>query len=407
MSRITELKLQKASFKGVDFLWESVETTGGRKVDSTEYPNADYRDVEDLGLLDDKFTVNAVITGQRSLLDIIRYSDYYTWRDAFENALRSKGAGILIHPTRGQFFVQVSEFRTVEILTEIGRANISVQFEKTRKYALPASSKANSGIINGLSNTGIGNVVNNIRNTVDIIRMTKANIDDFIGKVRGIGAIFGAIRDKFSSGTGTIDDFSNSINLFKNNTAPIATNPDELAIRTADIVNQSNEYGDNGLERFNIATNLYNFGDDDLTPTIDTYENRQKIDNRNIINQSINTCALIQSYRNIPLIDLSDQEIINYYSSIIDAQYSKFVSYDKIDLETIATVNAIRYQVGRFIADSLAVAYKIESVYTNRLPMRVFDYSYYGDNENLDRLIELNGDKNILVTEGNVKILTP
>ena len=55
-------ELQVMSFRGVPFYWYSITTNSGRKVVSHEYPLKNTRFVEDLGLLDLSFSVEATIS---------------------------------------------------------------------------------------------------------------------------------------------------------------------------------------------------------------------------------------------------------------------------------------------------------------------------------------------------------
>lgn len=84
-------KLQIASFKGFAFDILSVNDKGGRAVATHEYPYRNGTDGEDLGLHGDHISVHAIFYG----------NDYEDRLNTFVMALRSPGAGVLVHPVFG------------------------------------------------------------------------------------------------------------------------------------------------------------------------------------------------------------------------------------------------------------------------------------------------------------------
>ena len=115
----TQDLLQKASFRGAEFFVDSASTTGGRKTVTHEFPNTDRRYIQDMGLKQRSFTVEAIITGSGA--------EYFSKRDALLNALETEGPGILVHPFYGQVSVVNDPYRLEEEISSIGRARISCQ----------------------------------------------------------------------------------------------------------------------------------------------------------------------------------------------------------------------------------------------------------------------------------------
>lgn len=83
--------LQQASFKGVSFDVESIGDAGARAIAPHEYPFTNGADVEDLGNHPDQISVTAIVWGDG-------YEDRLT---DLRTALRSAGAGVLVHPVFG------------------------------------------------------------------------------------------------------------------------------------------------------------------------------------------------------------------------------------------------------------------------------------------------------------------
>lgn len=94
--------LQKASFRGVEFKCESVDTIIGRRNILHEYPMRDIPYAEDLGKKAREISIRAYVIGD----------DYLAWRDRLIEAVEMKAeAGTLVHPTLGAILAVVKECR--------------------------------------------------------------------------------------------------------------------------------------------------------------------------------------------------------------------------------------------------------------------------------------------------------
>ncbi|MBA3027437.1 MAG: hypothetical protein FP816_01290 [Desulfobacteraceae bacterium] len=92
---------QKGSFRGVPFLYVDSDEDLGRRKLVHEYPYRDLPYVEDLGRKSKNFSMEILVAGP----------DYMAWRNRLMDALDAPGAGVLVHPTRGQKNVEVLDAR--------------------------------------------------------------------------------------------------------------------------------------------------------------------------------------------------------------------------------------------------------------------------------------------------------
>lgn len=95
---------QPGSFRGVPFITESHERSGGRRVETHEFPGRDDPLTEDLGRRARQFRIECFVVGD----------DYYPARDALIDALEAEGPATLIHPWHGSRYVNALEFSTGE-----------------------------------------------------------------------------------------------------------------------------------------------------------------------------------------------------------------------------------------------------------------------------------------------------
>src|SRR5690348_14100986 len=103
-------QLRRGSFRGAEFLIRSGEIIAGRKTVAFEFPNNNFRYIEDMGQLLEVFTITAVITGTR----------YKSKRDKLKKALEAPGIGILIHPFAGTYNVVPEPYTLTETINELG-----------------------------------------------------------------------------------------------------------------------------------------------------------------------------------------------------------------------------------------------------------------------------------------------
>lgn len=97
-------QLLPASFRGVPFHVLSAGRSSGRRLAKWEYIDEQLAELDDLGGKAPTLTVTGVVFGD----------DAIAQRDALEEALDTKGVGVLCHPTRGILDVRVDTVDTTE-----------------------------------------------------------------------------------------------------------------------------------------------------------------------------------------------------------------------------------------------------------------------------------------------------
>jgi prophage DNA circulation protein len=120
-------QLQRASFKGVDFEVDSLDTTEGWDVVVREYPFQDMPTAQPMGETTNEYKISAYVIGD----------DYATKRDNLAKALR--GEGLLSHPTLGFIRVWVNGPFTYreQIVDERNVARFDVTFVKAEERRYP------------------------------------------------------------------------------------------------------------------------------------------------------------------------------------------------------------------------------------------------------------------------------
>lgn len=111
-------RLQRASFRGVEFRVEAHSSGSQRRLVVHEFPGIDAKLVQDLGRGVDVIRMRAYVIGE----------DYDRERDRLLAACQQRGPGTLVHPYLGELEVRCSEFRVEERTRVGGVAQLSLAF---------------------------------------------------------------------------------------------------------------------------------------------------------------------------------------------------------------------------------------------------------------------------------------
>lgn len=125
-------RLQKASFRGVEFQVEADDAAFGRRVQLHEYPQRDKPYAEDLGRKAREIGITAFLVGP----------EYMATRDRLLAAVEESGHGTLVHPWYGQLTVVVKDdgCRVTHSRDEGGLCRIQLAFVEAGELAFPAAS---------------------------------------------------------------------------------------------------------------------------------------------------------------------------------------------------------------------------------------------------------------------------
>lgn len=113
--------MSTATFRGVPFIVESTELSGGRRGVTHEYPGRDLPFREDLGRSTREFPVEGYLVG----------ADVRTQRERLQAALEEEGPGDLVHPYYGTRRVAVTSFRFRTSSREGRFVSVSIEFVET------------------------------------------------------------------------------------------------------------------------------------------------------------------------------------------------------------------------------------------------------------------------------------
>lgn len=125
-------RMARASFRGMEFLTEGHDASGGRRLVVHEFPGAEAPLVEDLGAKAAGYKLNAYFIGP----------DYDLERNRFLDLLSQPGADWLQHPWLGLVWVQAQSWSVHESNDKGGFCTISLEFVPGSTLVVRSSGQA-------------------------------------------------------------------------------------------------------------------------------------------------------------------------------------------------------------------------------------------------------------------------
>ena len=388
-------RLYPASFKGARFDFIEHTMNAGRKTVTHEFPNKDYRYIEDLGAMLPTFSING----------IIKDPFYEDKKATFEDALNDPGPGVLIHPFLGNLNCVSLNYTVNESLKNLGRAEYNINFAVAGESIYPTGSIDNTSKISALYYDvydSSGDDLNNQYSTDYIRNITLAaeKLIDLASLLIGISSSIGAIN---TSNT----DFKRQVDIFTKNSFKISSGNGDIGGNISDLLSKFDSLSLDGQTRFDANSRLLGFGQNDEFRNIRTAEIVQRNNNLKLINGTINALAfnnMIDSSKNI---SYRDEDQLNEVVDAIDKKYDFLLNNSTLKLSNtmLDNIYELRTQSRKFFEQQRLLVNKIIEIETNTIPMTVLAYQYYGSTDNYDELLSVNSIFNPARVSGTIKIL--
>jgi len=387
-------QLFTATFNGVPFLVDTSTMHYGRKTQTFEYPNKQYRFVEDLGENLRTFDVDAIITGN---------DDYLVLREVFILALQKKGIGVLTHPLYGLVLVTVKTYTVTENLTSLGECVFSITFEEARQNLFPVFGDAGGSFVDS--------IINEIAPYLTAFFVTKFalsfkhNIADASSKSQKLNSSLQPTR-AVATEDNALNDFTSKSADFEVNRYVSLQDSASFSASIVDLLDAYNNLGLSAEDSYALNSTAYYFGADDIIIKDTTAERSQRILNRKILNCYVNTVLLMTLYSNALQITYLDDLQIMEKEVDLETKYQYLMNNNVLDIDILRQLEKLRNTVKRFFSQLKVNVSKVITVNVPVTPLSVLLYRYYADFENEDEVIALNDLNNVTQISGDIKILT-
>jgi len=308
-----------ASYKGVPFLVDKADTEGGIKNVKHQFPNSSNQIIENLGTKQHSYKIQALITNDPEL------DDYKEKRDQFIAILDSGEKGVLIHPLFGRLDdIVATSWTLIEDFTSLGIGEFSITFEVDLTQSVPT-----------IQGNNLSQVINSEEETSESLTEDLAeesednffnNISDRIDQVNDLVDTFKEKTELFTIGADKLNAFSNQLSDLANNVVSLVRQPLALAQSIENLFNTTAGMFVTFEAAFGVIQEFFDFGDDDVDIQPNTVSRVERIQNRELLKESVQAYALTHAYTiasNIPFNTIPDQQKV---ADILEVQYDKVIA---------------------------------------------------------------------------------
>lgn len=390
-------RLQKASFKGIEFLVQNSSVKFGQKTVVHQYPNANRTEVEFLGAAEDTFSLDIFIHDSDE--------SYIAKRNALKNALLSPDIGILVHPYEGSILCSVVDFASLgEKDTEFGIARFSVTFQKTSKKLFPTTSILNSAVIRDLFSGFSGDLAGSVADGYQYDGVYQGVFTNTMTRLQALNSAMLSVQSIVPLTSGLANAFNSKLTAFGGGLVSFAQSPTLLAAALKNVFSGLDLIAVKPLDNIAIYKSFFDYGDSqaaDIIPPI-TVEQATINDNDQLLRQFVQAQALSLSYAAIATVEFDDDQQLDQYQQLLEAEYQKIITFASSDVSF--GLSDLRNQAQIYF-DNQKVR-RVITIQVPKNPLTKINYLLYGNLDDFNKLYELNGRANPVQYEGTIKVLT-
>lgn len=399
--------LQRASYRGIEFLVTTSSITGGRKDVKKTFIDSDLQLIEDLGLSQRAFTLSGIITARRNASGVVIKS-YQEVRDDLLQALELGGVGVLVHPFYGRLEnIVCRTFNFTEDMTRLGDSSIDITFEVSNATGLPQPKESVLGEVVSKNTSVVSSITTEIEEEFLVTEAYTGNFQDAIDKVESfIDAVNAAISPTAVEAT-KLDTFNEKIGDILGDLAGLVNDPASLSASMADLLETVASLYTSPEDTYSAFVRLFTFGDDDIGFSLDTAGRVERQENRRILNIAVQGIALGYAYESASEMDYQTGDQVDLVSRVLEDQYASLIEDEDLDNVVAEDLVGLRSATVKFFEDQKLSKPQIITVRTNLTSTRLLAYQYYGDSSLGESTIpELNGLADSAFVDGDVKILS-
>ena len=391
------LELKTARYKGVEFLFDLMTTTGGNRLIKFNFPGSDKQAIERQGKAPRAFTITAIIP----------HENYFQQRDDLLRVLEDGESGVLTHPTFGDIEnVTNGVYTLTEKLTEIGRAQIKIPFEVNDAPGIPNQSENLASQVQEQGSAVNTQLADDLTNTYNVDLNFFGNFSDARLNLTNVATAFTAAAEFAEPLTDNIAGFRQSIRSFSANIGSLIQEPSQLATEINGLFEDLNRLYDSPATLFGAFGLLFLFGDDDPVISPTTVGLQQRKENRDVLRTVMRAEALSFAYLNAAQIDYQTTENLDATQDQLEAQYDDIRTNQTISNAALEQLDVVRVTTQKTLDVVRVNTRTVITVETPRIPLSVLVYSYYGSTELVEVIAELNKVKQNAFVEGELRILT-
>jgi len=391
------IQLKAAKYKGVDLLFEDASTTGGNRLIKFNYPGADKQAIEVQGKAPRAFTLAVWIP----------HENYYQERDNLLRVLEDGEEGVLTHPTFGDVEKVINGVYTLtEVISELGRAKITIPFEVNDSPGIPQQSGALASRVQQESSLLNAQLETDLEDNYEVSANAPSNFTDALDNVSGMVEAFGGASTIITATAEKAAEMKARINAVSGKIGALIEAPADLAESTAGLYESLNNLYETPGETLGALKSMFNFGATDPIVNTSTVSRAERKENRDRMRSNIRTQALSYAYVNASLIEYDTTDELDLAQQALEDQYSDIRDNQLVTDEAMELLDRVRVAAQEALSGARVTTRSIVTIETDLIPLSVLVYKYYGNTELFDIIADLNGIKQNAFVEGEIRILS-
>lgn len=400
-------KLHAVTFRGVTFYVTSESVTRGKKTAIHEYPNSDFRYVEELGKQPPTFSLTALVHGE----------DFLNKRFRLEQALEESGIGLLNHPIYGKLWVAVLDFTVDTSQTNIGVVNFSINFSQSKRNITPSPTTRTP--------TAVSSKAVDVRDKIHAAVENKFKEISSAFNYDQISERLGEVLDNVRDNVNLITELSSKGAAEFNRVYNSITNSTAAVLSSAYYLSQNMSlFYDTALDSAVFVSQLAPAWDRimdidiPLISSTTTPSQKEKEQDKSILSEQMRLIALANAYDSKVNYEYTTEEQLLEARSTLDYYYRLFLneSYEEIessDIETIAGDPDVRAEFAelRVIArqvfdEKRKTLFRVINITPGITSMSITSFRYYGNLDYIEDIIDLNPEVNVANFNTTIKALS-
>ena len=212
-------RLQNASFRGIQFLIDSSESSFSRRIATDVFPGTDRFYSEDISKNPASFQIEGFLVG----------SDYDLTRNTLIEACSARNPGILIHPYLGQKNVHCQSLSVTESKESGGMARIVMSFIEVGDNIYPRESKKPSSLVKASVEESNTLFKSNFLKLYSITGLAKNQVDAIRESIKGTVDSVKEVTKLSEQGFRESVELANSISNLNSDIDSIISSPEKIA----------------------------------------------------------------------------------------------------------------------------------------------------------------------------------
>lgn len=395
-----------ARFRDAVFYFSgNASTSGGRKTIDREFPGSNRRYIEDMGLLNKSFEIEAIVTTEREKNKLIA-------------ALETPGIGQLSHPTFGLLNVTARPYTVVDSINTLGYCKFSLSFAVSQENIYPVANASNISFLQSKISFLDNSILSNFASHIGISAATLGTAINTATKV----------VETIDNATQAVESVRNTILTVKENVVETIQSGAAFLGEVKSTINSVTSFFDDPLAAFDILTNMFDFGDSSETkPTTKKAIEQKRV--ADTITQATNVAIVSSMYDLISQSEFENDEqlraksdtVESLYESLIENPTDFLIDVPESDLDTddeeidstelsrtsvLENLQEVRQLANDILSEKENTVARVVEVNTYNTTLDEFVFSYYGNLDYLDKIESMNDIEDRSNVSGTLKVLS-